>query len=219
MEMHDAASRRTPSRVGAARRSAGGGTVQGVGVGGGEGVTRGSVGVASGGVGVATTRGVFVGTGVMVGTGVKRTVGVAAGGVAVAAGVTVPAGVAVTPGVTVPAGVPVGPGVFVRTPMGGGVGPPAVTVGPGGKTGVVVTAGFPVPIGVGVGPEPIGPGAGSVTVFRSLQRAERTATANAKHTPGIQSVGAGPAGLPSMLTVKRTPCRRTNGSNARTIAR
>jgi hypothetical protein len=154
--------------------------------------------VASGGVGVATTRGVFVGTGVMEGTGVNSGVGVATGGVAVAAGVVVPAGVAVTPGVTVPAGVPVGPGVFVRTPMGGGVGPPAVTVGPGGKIGVVVMAGLPVPIGVGVGPEPTGPGDGSVKVFRSLHRAEKTVTANAEQTPRIQNLRARRAGVAGM---------------------
>ncbi len=172
----------TSSRVGAASQPAGGSGRQGVRVGAGE-------GVEIGGVGVAIRSGVFVGTGVDVGTGVNRSVGVVRGGVGVArrgvvvaAGVVVPAGVAVVPGVAVPGGVPVGPGVFVRTPMGGGVGPPGVTVGPGGKkTGVAVMAGFPVPIGVGVGPEPDGPGAGSVIVFRWLHRSEKTVTASAKH--------------------------------------
>lgn len=198
---------------------------QGVGVGGGEGVTSGKVGVAPGGVGVAITSGVFVGTGVVVGTGVNSGVAVVGGGVAVAAGVTVPAGVAVIPGVPVTAGVPVGPGVFVSTPMGGGVGPPAVTVGPGGKMGVVVTAGLPVPIGVGVGPDPTGPGAGSVTVLRSLQRTEKTVKTNAQQPPRIQRLpgrraafGGMPAeqanSVPVEVFPRRTPATTRSGKEA-----
>ncbi|HEY6147800.1 MAG TPA: hypothetical protein VIZ69_08870 [Thermoanaerobaculia bacterium] len=156
----------------------------------------------------------FVGTGVIVDTGVTSTVGVAAGVVAVAAGVTVPAGVAVpagvdvTPGVPVMTGVPVGPGVFVRTPMGGGVGPPGVTVGPGGnRTGVDVVAGFPVLMGVGVGPEPEGPGAGSVIVFRLLHRSTRSVTPTAKQRAKNPPFRPRRGGALRMPSPKRSSCR------------